>query len=187
MSPSLVGLLYGMSLVVVGLAAYFLNDAQSVTALFPAFAGVLVLIGSTIARMKPAWKMHAMHGVALLMVVVMIGTGFRLVSGSGADAAEDGTSIPEPPGEGTAEIQQQEPTALEGSQSAEEASDGPGATPFLIAVVVLSVIGLIFMVKSFIDARRARDREEGDREGPGSGGRSIPEPGPGTQPIGAGG
>ena len=52
--------IYGIVLIVIGVAAYFWTGRTSVTALIPSFFGALLLICALIARNEAARK-HAMH------------------------------------------------------------------------------------------------------------------------------
>jgi hypothetical protein len=51
---------FGLILIVLGLAAYFLTGRASVTALIPAFFGAVFVILALVARNESARK-HAMH------------------------------------------------------------------------------------------------------------------------------
>ena len=62
-------------LIVLGLVAYFglSGDTKSVTALIPAFAGVLFALVGVVA-LKPGLRKHAMHASMLLAVLGIAGT-----------------------------------------------------------------------------------------------------------------
>ena len=57
--------LFGMLLIVLGVASYTLTGRTSVTALIPAFFGALFLVCALIARKESARK-HAMHAAVAL-------------------------------------------------------------------------------------------------------------------------
>jgi hypothetical protein len=71
-------MVFGLALVVLGVAGYFGTGRQSATALIPAYAGVLFLILGGIARVPGARK-HAMHAAAALAVLGVFGTVGGLV------------------------------------------------------------------------------------------------------------
>ena len=64
---------FGLILIVLGLASYFLTGRVSVTALIPAFFGAIVVILALVARSEPARK-HAMHAAVALGLVGFLGT-----------------------------------------------------------------------------------------------------------------
>ncbi len=64
---------FGLILIVLGLASYFLTDRVSMTALIPAFFGAAFVILALIARSEPARK-HAMHAAVALGLVGFLGT-----------------------------------------------------------------------------------------------------------------
>ena len=68
---------FGLILIVLGLAAYFLTGRVSVTALIPAFFGAVFVILALVARNEPARK-HAMHAaVALALGPFQFSTALR--------------------------------------------------------------------------------------------------------------
>ncbi|MPZ88219.1 MAG: hypothetical protein GEU81_09120 [Nitriliruptorales bacterium] len=62
----------GVLLVVIGLLAYVISDAASVTALLPALAGVVILVLGVVAA-REAPHRHAIHGA--LVVALLAGLG----------------------------------------------------------------------------------------------------------------
>lgn len=67
----------GGLLIVLGIGAYVLTHSVSVTALIPAFFGIVLLALGGAGLTLEAWRKHAMHaavGVALLGVVLTIGS-----------------------------------------------------------------------------------------------------------------
>ena len=69
---------FGVVLIALGVAGYFLTGRQSPTALIPAFAGVVFLILGVVAR-NPGARRHAMHAAAALALVGALGTVSGLV------------------------------------------------------------------------------------------------------------
>lgn len=64
---------FGLILIVLGLASYFLTDRVSVTALIPAFFGAAFVILALVARSESARK-HAMHAAVVLGLLGFLGT-----------------------------------------------------------------------------------------------------------------
>src|SRR5262245_35848543 len=65
-------------LIVLGGAGYFGTGTSSLTALIPAFFGLLLLILGVLARSDGARK-HAMHAAAMVALVGLLGALFSLV------------------------------------------------------------------------------------------------------------
>lgn len=69
--------LFGLILIVLGIASYVLTDRVSVTALIPAFFGAVLVICALVARNESARK-HAMHAavaVGLIGALAALGRG----------------------------------------------------------------------------------------------------------------
>ena len=64
---------FGLILIVLGLASYFLTGRASVTALIPAFFGAVFVILALVARNESARK-HAMHAAVALGLLGFLGT-----------------------------------------------------------------------------------------------------------------
>jgi len=64
---------YSMLLIILGLGGYVLSRAASITALIPAFFGIVVLIFALLSR-KEQLKKHAMHIAAVLGLIGFIAT-----------------------------------------------------------------------------------------------------------------
>ena len=64
---------FGLILIVLGLASYFLTGRVSVTALIPAFFGAVFVILALVARSESARK-HAMHAAVALGLLGFLGT-----------------------------------------------------------------------------------------------------------------
>lgn len=63
---------YGLLLIALGAGFYFGTGQESVTALIPAFFGVLVVVCGVLARREHLLK-HAMHGAAALGLLAFLG------------------------------------------------------------------------------------------------------------------
>lgn len=63
---------YGVLLIALGAGFYFGTGQESVTALIPAFFGVLVVLCGVLARREHLLK-HAMHGAAALGLLAFLG------------------------------------------------------------------------------------------------------------------
>lgn len=71
----------GGVLIATGLIAYLATAAASVTALIPAFVGLLLLVAGLMARRNPAARRHSLHAamaVALLGVLGSLMNVFQL-------------------------------------------------------------------------------------------------------------
>lgn len=64
----------GSALIIVGLIGYYATGAASITALIPAFLGLLLGIFGYMAAARPAARKHFMHGAALVALLGIIGT-----------------------------------------------------------------------------------------------------------------
>ena len=69
---------FGIILIVLGVASYQLTGRTSLTAMIPAFFGVIFLICAMIARRSDAARRHAMHAavaVGLIGALAALGRG----------------------------------------------------------------------------------------------------------------
>ena len=64
---------YGVIFILMGLISYFGISSESITALIPAFFGILMLILGWLGLNEKYLK-HTMHGVAVLMILGFFGT-----------------------------------------------------------------------------------------------------------------
>jgi hypothetical protein len=69
--------LYAIALIVLGVGGYAVSDGASVTALIPAFFGVVFFVLASLARKEPLRK-HMMHVASFLAVVAVVGTATGL-------------------------------------------------------------------------------------------------------------
>ena len=70
--------LFGLLLIVLGLASYVTTGRTSVTALIPAFVGVVFVILALVAR-NPAARKHVMHAAVALALLGALGTLGRII------------------------------------------------------------------------------------------------------------
>ncbi len=75
---------FGLILIVLGVASYVLTGRTSVTAMIPAFVGVVLVICALVARNESARK-HAMHAAVAVGLI-----GALAALGRGVPAALDG-------------------------------------------------------------------------------------------------
>ena len=79
--------LFGLILIVLGVASYVMTDRASVTALIPAFFGAVLVICALIARSEPA-RRHAMHAaVAVGLIGALAALARGVPAALGGDAA----------------------------------------------------------------------------------------------------
>jgi hypothetical protein len=74
-----VAILYGLLLILIGVAGYVASGAASVTALIPAFIGLLAVVLGGLA-LRESWHRHAMHAVSALALLAVLGTVRGLMS-----------------------------------------------------------------------------------------------------------
>jgi uncharacterized membrane protein len=68
---------FGIVLAVMGVAAYFLTQQVSITALIPAFFGLPLLLLGWMA-LQEKWRKNAMHAAAMLGLLGFLGAAFSL-------------------------------------------------------------------------------------------------------------
>ena len=73
-SAFVLGIALGIVLVVLGVGAYVLSDFASVTALIPAFFGVLVAILGVVGHRRTDQQRLAAYGIGLLAVLGVLGS-----------------------------------------------------------------------------------------------------------------
>jgi hypothetical protein len=77
------------ALIVIGVVGYIATERQSVTALIPAFLGLMFLVFVWFARSE-AYRKHGMHAVAVVALLGLLGTIgglLRLLGGTTTPAA----------------------------------------------------------------------------------------------------
>lgn len=112
----------GGVLIVLGLGAYLGSETRSVTALIPAFLGILYLVAGILSR-QTKWHKHAMHAAAVVALLGLFGSFSGLLALPQLFA-------------GTAAL--------------------PMAVLAQSVTAILSLIFLIFAIRSFITARQQR-------------------------------
>ncbi len=70
----------GILLILLGLISYFVTAMVSVTALIPAFFGIVFFVLGWLATRKEDWRRHIMHAAAVLSVLGIIGSIGGLIS-----------------------------------------------------------------------------------------------------------
>ena len=73
----------GVLLILIGLAGYvygMMNDKASVTALIPAFIGIVLALLGVISGLKENLRKHLMHGAVVVALLGFIATAGRLGS-----------------------------------------------------------------------------------------------------------
>ena len=84
LKPATVGILYGAVMIPLGAIAYFASGQESWTPFLGSIAGLVVLIPSLIANgASEKVRMHAMHVVALFLLLALLGSASRLPSALG--------------------------------------------------------------------------------------------------------
>ena len=73
-STFMLGIVLGIVLVVLGIGSYVLSDFASITALIPAFFGILIVILGVVGRQQPARQRLAAYGIGLLAVLGVLGS-----------------------------------------------------------------------------------------------------------------
>jgi hypothetical protein len=77
----------GLALILVGIAGYvwgMLGDRASVTALIPAFFGLVIALLGAFAKSNESLRKHLMHGALLVALIGFIVPAYRLLSMGGA-------------------------------------------------------------------------------------------------------
>jgi steroid 5-alpha reductase family enzyme len=65
--------IFGILLIALGVSAFLLSGAKAVTALIPAFFGIVMLLLAAVASKGQAANKHAMHVAAMLTLVGTLG------------------------------------------------------------------------------------------------------------------
>ena len=117
-------MVFGVVFVLLGVVSYFVTGRESVTALIPAFFGVLFVVLGLIMRDEAKIK-HAGHAAALL-ALLGLGGSFRGIPST--------------------------VTLLQGGEV-----ERPQAAVAQAVMALLCVVFVALAIKSFVDARRARE------------------------------
>lgn len=81
-------LVVGFLLAAIGLGGYIATGMEHLTALIPFVIGDLFIAIGLLVKIRPAWRMHLMHGAATLALLGVLGTingllaGFRWLQGT---------------------------------------------------------------------------------------------------------
>jgi len=70
---------FGIALIIVGVIGYVGSNFASITAMIPAFFGIVIAGFGLLAQSKESMKMHAMHGAVLIALLCFIGTSVRWI------------------------------------------------------------------------------------------------------------
>ena len=73
-SAFMLGIVLGIALVVLGVGAYVLSDFASITALIPAFFGILIAILGVVGYQQTDRQRLAAYGIGLLAVLGVLGS-----------------------------------------------------------------------------------------------------------------
>ncbi len=76
---SRIAIFFGVVLILVGVIGYVAGNYVSVTALIPAFIGIIIALMGLIAQSKESMRMHAMHVAVLIGLLGFIGTSIRWI------------------------------------------------------------------------------------------------------------
>jgi hypothetical protein len=74
--------IFGIVLIVLGVASYWLTGRTSITAMIPAFFGVALVICGLIARASEASRKHAMHAAVAIGLIGAIAALARGIPGA---------------------------------------------------------------------------------------------------------
>jgi len=74
--------LFGLVLIVLGIASYALTGRTSITAMIPAFFGAVFLICAMVARRSDAARRHAMHAAVAIGLIGAIAALARGIPGA---------------------------------------------------------------------------------------------------------
>ena len=92
----------GLILIAIGVVGYFVGvsqDKASVTALIPAFIGLLLVVCGGIAQKKESLRKHMMHAAVAIALIGFIATSVRLLprmgefTGTAAQLSQLSTAI----------------------------------------------------------------------------------------------
>src|SRR5699024_1299846 len=75
----------GILLILLGIISYFATGMISITALIPAFFGIVFVILAWLANKKESWNQHIMHVSVLVALIGIIGSISGLIDLIGGD------------------------------------------------------------------------------------------------------
>lgn len=129
MSKAAIG--FGIVLIGLGLGGYFGTGRTSVTALIPAFFGLLlVILGWVATRGSEKVRMHTMHVAAMLGLLGFVAPAVQALPKLGKLLAGE--------------------------------AERPAAVVLQLVMAAVCAVFLGLCIKSFVDARRNRQRSAGD-------------------------
>lgn len=76
---SKIAIFFGIALILVGVVGYVAGNYVSVTALIPAFIGIIIGLMGLIGQSKESLRMHVMHVAVLVGLLGLIGTCVRWI------------------------------------------------------------------------------------------------------------
>ena len=76
---SRIAILFGAALILVGVIGYVVGNFVSITALIPAFIGIVLVLMGYIAKAKDNLRQHVMHVAVLVALLGFIGTCVRWI------------------------------------------------------------------------------------------------------------
>lgn len=143
-----VTLVFAGLLVLLGVGAYVLSGMKSVTALIPAFAGVILGACGALAVAKPGVRKHAMHAAVVVAALGLLAAAPGVPKVVQLLTSGVRTMTPE---ERTAAGLKDEQAMLNNGTILR-----PTAAKVQSAMAGVLLPYLVLSVKSFVDARRAR-------------------------------
>jgi len=162
-------LAYAAILIVLGLVAYFVLQPagdRSATALIPAFFGIVFALLGGLA-LNARFRKHAMHGAAILALLVIVPTAGSIPQLPAALEASGQPAAPAPAAD-EADVPDADDAAgaadAAGEAAAEEAEEEPIRAQAVIVQAITCVLSIAFLaacVVSFVQARRGGDANAG--------------------------
>lgn len=76
---SKIAIFFGILLILVGVVGYVAGNYVSITALIPAFIGIIIALMGLIGQSKESLRMHVMHVAVLVGLLGLIGTCVRWI------------------------------------------------------------------------------------------------------------
>ncbi len=157
---------FGILLDILGIGGYVMTGAHAPTALIPAVLGTLILILGILASRNPGLRKHAMHGVAILAVLGLLGGAMRAIPNIPKICHSSQVNVPGQINSAASPETIPSQTGVPDQLGAPDQPGGGSIQPGMIdhrhhvafwmqtIMAILCLILLIFCVKSFIAARR---------------------------------